>query len=88
MVIELDSNRSATIKIHSDDDPLILAKAFCFQYSIDPRVINTLANNIKNVKNMEFNHVDINNHNKSKILDLFADKENNSTMINVSQSIN
>lgn len=55
MVIELDANTSATIQIHPHDDPLTLAKSFCFQYSIDPRVINTLANNIKNVKNLEFN---------------------------------
>lgn len=55
MVIELDANTSATIQIHPYDDPLTLAKSFCFQYSIDPRVINTLANNIKNVKNLEFN---------------------------------
>lgn len=51
MVIELGNDRSATIKIHADDDPEILAKAFCFQYSIDPRVINTLTNNIRNIKN-------------------------------------
>jgi hypothetical protein len=93
MVIELDSEQSATITIHPDDDPFILAKAFCFQYSIDPRVINTLANNIRNVKNLEFTHSNSQsfnyNHNRSKLSSSGMDqknKENNSSLIN--QSIN
>lgn len=86
MVIEIDADRSAMIKIHSNDDPIILAKSFCFQHSIDPRIINTLANNIKNVQNMEF-HQNQSQHNKSKISHI-SDKENNSSLVNISQSEN
>jgi hypothetical protein len=36
--------------VGSNDDPLTLAKRFCFKYNIDPRIIATLASNIKNLQ--------------------------------------
>lgn len=33
-----------------NDDPTTLAKIFCFKHNIDPRIISTLASNIKNLQ--------------------------------------
>lgn len=54
MFIELDSNRSATLNISPHDDPLVLARKFCYTYNVDPKVIQTLANNIKEVQHSSF----------------------------------
>ena len=55
MVIELDSQNSVTIEIHPYDDPVTLAKRFCYQYNIDPKIINSFAKNIKNIQSTSFN---------------------------------
>jgi hypothetical protein len=51
MVIEVDSERSATLIIKPGDNPTNLAQKFCFQHNIDPRIITALSNNIKNIQN-------------------------------------
>lgn len=54
MVIELDSHNSVTIEIHPHDDPTTLAKKFCYQYNIDPKIITSFARNIKNIQASSF----------------------------------
>jgi len=40
--------------VGKNDDANNLAKRFCFKYNIDPRVITTLANNIKKLQMANF----------------------------------
>lgn len=54
MVIELDCDRSVTLKVTPNDDPLTLARKFSYTYNIDPKVIQTLAMNITDVQRSSF----------------------------------
>lgn len=54
MVLEFDENNSAILIIRKNDDPLTLAKMFCFKYSVDPRAINALSQNILNAQTSYF----------------------------------
>ena len=56
MVIQFDKNSSASLMLASHDDPLTLAKRFCFKHNIDPHVIPTLATNIRTLQNNSFNN--------------------------------
>lgn len=55
MVIEFGGNSNASLMVGPNDDPTTLAKKFCFKYNIDPRIISTLASNIKNLQMTTFN---------------------------------
>lgn len=50
MVIELDSETSIPLRIHSYDDPLLLSRQFCYSNNIDPKVISVLAKQIKQLQ--------------------------------------
>lgn len=54
MVIEFGEANNASIMVGSYDDPVTLAKKFCFKHNIDPRIITTLAVNIKNLQRETF----------------------------------
>lgn len=54
MLIELDQNNSVTLLINQDDDPYTLAKKFCYAQNIDPKIIKSLGNNIKQIQKTEF----------------------------------
>lgn len=54
MIIELDQENSEVLLINENDDPFVLAKKFCYSHNIDPKVILTLGNNIKNIQKSEF----------------------------------
>ena len=40
--------------IRAEDDPFVLAKKFCYSHNIDPKIISTLGNNIRNIQRSEF----------------------------------
>lgn len=54
MVIDFGHNSSASLMVAPDDDPMTLAKKFCFKHNIDPHVISTLAANIRNLQSTSF----------------------------------
>ena len=54
MVIEFGHNASASLLVGPEDDPITLAKRFCFKNNIDPHVINTLASNIRSLQSTSF----------------------------------
>lgn len=54
MVIEFGEANNASIMVGAYDDPVTLAKLFCFKHNIDPRIITTLAVNIKNLQRETF----------------------------------
>ena len=55
MIIELDQNNSVALHIRADDEPVLLAKKFCYTNNIDPKIINSLAANIKKIQATSFN---------------------------------
>lgn len=55
MVIEFGGNNNASLMVGAHDDPTTLAKRFCFKHNIDPRIITTLASNIKSLQMSTFN---------------------------------
>jgi hypothetical protein len=54
MIVDLGNNNNTSIMVGKNDDANNLAKRFCFKYNIDPRVITTLANNIKKLQMANF----------------------------------
>jgi hypothetical protein len=54
MVIEFGGNNSASLMVGPKDDPVALAQRFCFKHNIDPRIISTLAGNIRSLQASSF----------------------------------
>lgn len=55
MIIELDKDNSVILNIRADDEPFLLAKKFCYTNNIDPKIINSLAMNIRKIQSSSFN---------------------------------
>jgi hypothetical protein len=75
MVIEFGQNASGSLMVGINDDPVTLAKRFCFKNNIDPHVISTLAANIRSLQGSSFNQGFRVDRNTSA----FEDKENRNT---------
>lgn len=54
MIIEFGENSKASLMVGPHEDSLTLAKRFCFRNNIDPRIITTLAANIRNLQATTF----------------------------------
>ena len=72
---------------------MALAQKFCYQHNIDPRIITTLAKNIRNLKSNHFNNTNSEKENTSIIshnnnapysIHKKQDKRNSSNQVNES----
>lgn len=55
------------MKVHINDDPVLLAKKFCYTHNIDPQIINTLAKQIKQLQLNIWMHSISNNNNNNNV---------------------
>jgi hypothetical protein len=79
MFIELDSEHSVSLYVGPHDDPVTLARKFCYVNNVDPKVIQVLSNNIRSVQNSSF----LQQHSYEELIKTTNEKENKSLFSNV-----